>query len=254
MKISTFILSLSLLTGIAGSTQAQSIDKYFGNIANDNAFTRIDITGKMMQLASHIEGETPEEKQMLEAMSKIDGIAILAAEKIESSETLYRESAAKLKLHFDELMTITDNEGKVQLFINEAGGVITELLVVATGNGGFALVDVYGEIDLSTIRDITKAMQVTELDKANPTLLQDAASIQYYPNPCPRGNALTIQMGESITGGTLTIYDTQGKKVASQLLNNTRNEVQTSQLPAGSYTLSIDKDNVRLFNKVLVVK
>jgi len=242
-----------LVAGIA-SSQTIAIDKYFSTYKADDSFTKIEITGKMMQLAAHIEGKTEEEKQMLAAIQKIDGIQVVAKEETTNAQQLYKESIAKVKSGLDELMTINNKEGDVKLYIKETGGVITELLVIAAGPNDFAIVDVFGEIDLNTIREITDALHLHGMEKVSDEMLENASSVSMYPNPAIRGQNTTLKFSDKLAGGTLKVFDATGKQVFTKSLSGTQTEISSTSFSSGTYLVTIEKDSARLYSESLIVR
>lgn len=250
----TILLTAVLIATLTVSAQTIALDKYFSAYKADESFTKIEITGKMMQLASHIEGKTDEEKQMLEAIQKIDGIQVVAKEATDKAAQLYKEATAKVKSGMDELMSINDKDADVKLYIRETGGIISELLVIAAGDSEFAIVDVYGEIDLATVREITDAISLRGMDKVSDELLENASSVSVYPNPAATGQNVTLKHSGKLAGGLLKIFDASGKMVFTQTLSGTQSVIPSSTFSSGNYLVTIEKDNARIYGESLVVQ
>lgn len=74
-----------------------------------------------------------------------------------------------------------------------------------------------------------------------------AADIKVYPNPA-RTN-MTISLPESISGGTIEIYDMLGNKVIVDNVNGNETEVNVANLPVGKYVLRFIDQNGTAYNK-----
>ena len=64
-----------------------------------------------------------------------------------------------------------------------------------------------------------------------------AKQFNLYPNPA--SEMVTIEMPENITTATVTIFDFVGKQVAKTNLTSTENSLDVSNLPTGTYLVSI---------------
>jgi hypothetical protein len=65
-----------------------------------------------------------------------------------------------------------------------------------------------------------------------------------YPNPVPRGESLTLQLPESLVGGTAVIYDISGSTVKTKLsLPAKVNSIDVSDLSSGIYLIHITGKN-----------
>jgi hypothetical protein len=61
-------------------------------------------------------------------------------------------------------MSIRDTDKDMKFFIKEAGGKISELVMVAGGNEDFMVLSLFGEIDLKQVSKIGKKMDVDGLE------------------------------------------------------------------------------------------
>jgi hypothetical protein len=247
-------LALLLLISV-GFVQAQNnaINTYFSNYAEDEAFSKITITGKMFEMMNHIEVENQEEEDLKEALSKIEGIGILINEKMYNSKAVYKQAIGKVGNRFETLMTVQDDDADVEFMIDENNGIIDELLIIVGSDSSFVIVDIWGEIDLSTIRTLTEKMDLTGMEHYNE---KDAAAIQYismYPNPIRQGKNPSLKIPENFKGSTLRVHDLKGKQLQERVLNDLNTEVQLGNMPVGSYVVTIWKGNIKAFNETVVV-
>jgi Domain of unknown function (DUF4252) len=161
------IVGLVMLISGAASAQNEAIGKFFSKYQDDENFSQVTISGKMFSMMANITGDTPDEKAMISAISKIRGLKILRKEKTRDSRALYKEAMAGVPKPFEELMYVRDKDTDMKFFTLESGGKISELVMVMGGNDEFMLLTIFGEIDLKEISKIGKAVNIDGLQKLN---------------------------------------------------------------------------------------
>jgi hypothetical protein len=162
MKKSVIIV---MITMMASATFAQdAISKFFSKYQNDESFNQVNISSKMFGLITNMEIETPEDKDIAEAISKLKGLKILQKEDARNARDLYKEAFSLIPKDYEELMTVRDKDKDIKFMIKEAGGKISELLMVMGGNSEFMVLSLFGEIDLKQVSRIGKKMDVKGLE------------------------------------------------------------------------------------------
>jgi hypothetical protein len=157
-------LSLTLFLSLGALAQGEVVSKYFDRFADNEDYVKASISSKMFSLFTELEAGSDEEKEFLEAVSKLKGMKILYGDSVAQAKKLYNEGIADVKkAGFEELMTVLDAEENFHFAIKEKGGIISELIMVSGGKKGFAVLSLYGEIDLKNISKIARNMQVDGL-------------------------------------------------------------------------------------------
>lgn len=162
----TFIIAFIAFSGFSQS----AIDTYFSDFTSDEAFTSISISGKMFQLLTHIEGETAEEKEILQTISKLEGMKMLMRQQESTNDAIYRSSIKRLGSEFEELMRVEDKEENLVFFIRETNGQIRELVLIGSGQSELFIMSLIGDLDLNQIAKIGRAIEVDgfqHLEKIN---------------------------------------------------------------------------------------
>ena len=152
-----------LCTGILAYGQGALVTKYFDKYSTNEDFTKVSVSSKMFSLFTEMEANSEEEKEFLEAISKLKGMKAVVSEDVASDESkkLYEQAIKDVDDDgFEELMTVTDAEENVKIAIKESNGIIEELILVAGGKSKFAMVSLYGEIDLKKISKLASTMRV----------------------------------------------------------------------------------------------
>lgn len=158
-----------LIVGVMMAAQLNAqdaISKFFSKYESDTDFTHVSITSRMFGLFTNMEMETAEDQEIMDAISKLKGLKILAKENTTKGKELYKEAFTLIpKTEYDELMSVRDEDRDMKFMIKEKDGKISELLMVMGGDKEFFILSLFGEIDLKQISKISRAMDIDGLDK-----------------------------------------------------------------------------------------
>ncbi len=153
-----------MMIGISGTYAQDAISKFFEKYGDDQSFSQVNLSSKMFSLFTEMEAQTEEDKEVLEAISKLKGLKILAKDDARDARTLYTEAFTLIPSDYEELMTVRDEDRDMKFLIREKNGKISELLMVMGGASEFMVLSLFGEIDLKQISRIGKAMSVKGLE------------------------------------------------------------------------------------------
>ena len=161
MKSFKFIV-IALLMGVVSSAYAQTvnvnaIDKYFQKYVEDERFTVVYISSKLLNMfgkldIDNMEMDDAETKAIIDLASDLEGIRILVAE--ENAAGFYKEAKAKINTkEYEVLMTVRDkDDANVDFLIKDDGDkMINELLLLVGGADEFVLMSFVGKIDLDKV-------------------------------------------------------------------------------------------------------
>ena len=160
------IIAIVAFMGIINATYAQdAISKFFSKYQADETFSQVTVSSKMFGLFTNMDADTPEDKEILDAISKLKGLRILAKEDARNARTLYKEAFTLIpSKDYEELMSVRDKDKDMKFMIKESGGKISELIMVMGGNETFMVMSLFGEIDLKQVSRIGKKMNVEGLE------------------------------------------------------------------------------------------
>jgi hypothetical protein len=164
------IITLVLLSALGTGTYAQgeAIAKFFSKYAADDSFTtQVTISGKMFSLFTNMEAETPEDKEILDAISNLKGLRIIGKENTSDARNLYKEAFQIItSSKYEELMAVRDKDNDMKFYILEKNpGKISELVMLSGNGKDFMLMSLFGEIDLKQVSRIGRKMNVDGLEK-----------------------------------------------------------------------------------------
>lgn len=160
------VIVVVMMMAASVAVQAQdAVSKFFSKYQNDESFSQVNISSKMFSLMANLDVENPEDKEVVDMISKIKGLRILAKEEARNSRELYKEALGMIPTkEFEELMTVRDKDKDMKFFIKESGGKISELIMIAGGNEEFMVLSLFGEIDLKQVSKISKKMNIEGLE------------------------------------------------------------------------------------------
>ncbi len=160
------ISSILLLGGIAASAQDDAISKFFSKYENDESFTQVTITARMFGLFANLDTEDKEDQEVIDAISNVKGLKILAKEDISNGKKLYNEAFKLIDgKGYEELMTVRDEDSDMKFLILEKGGIIAELLMIMGSDDSFLILSLVGDINLKQISKLSHSMDIDGFDK-----------------------------------------------------------------------------------------
>ncbi|MBS1505690.1 MAG: DUF4252 domain-containing protein [Bacteroidetes bacterium] len=157
--------AMVMVMSIAANAQGDAIAKFFAKYQDDESFTQVKVSQKMFGLFTNMSVDKPEDKEVLDAISKIKGLRVLAKHETRDSRSLYKEAMAMIPTNdYEELLSVRDKDKDMKFFIKEiSAGKIGELVMVMGGNDEFMVLSLFGEIDLKKIGNIGKKMNIDGL-------------------------------------------------------------------------------------------
>jgi CII-binding regulator of phage lambda lysogenization HflD len=153
-----------LMVTITAANGQDVISKFFSKYQHDESFTNVNISSKMFGLFTQMDAQDPEDKEVLQAISKLKGLKILAKENARNARELYTEALSLIPKNFEELMSVRDKDKDMKFMIDENGGKISEMLMIVGGNEEFMILSIFGEIDLKQISRIGSKMNIKGLE------------------------------------------------------------------------------------------
>lgn len=154
--------------------QTEMVERFYEKYREDERFSRVYISPKLMQMAggflnANMESNDEDGENLMELITKVKGIRILSAEKIDGLP-LFNEAMDQLKkeamsifgkdLLYEELMDVRDKESSLKFMVREEGGRIKELLMVSGSTSEFTLMSMQGDF---TYQDLNMLSENTNL-------------------------------------------------------------------------------------------
>ncbi|MBC6366431.1 DUF4252 domain-containing protein [Algoriphagus sp. AK58] len=168
------IIILSLLVfgvGINAFAQDDAIQRFFSKYMEDERFSRVYISPKMMQMAggflkNNAEGDKDAE-QLGVLIAKIKGIRILSSEEV-NGKSLYTEALGTLTRNkYEELMDVQDKGSSLKFMIREEGGLIRELTMVSGDTKSFSLISMLGSFTYDDLNMLAEKTNIPGMEQYN---------------------------------------------------------------------------------------
>ena len=152
--------------------QNMAADKLYEKYAGQENITAVNISSEMFQMMAGMEVDTAnmedeEAKQVMEAVSKMDGMKILTYKKEDKKDNSFYKD---VKNTFDpdnyvEMMSIKDNDSDVKFYARRKGDKISELLMIADDPGETVFMNFSGLFGMETISKIGQNIDMHGMDK-----------------------------------------------------------------------------------------
>lgn len=159
------IFSIALIAAMMASYGQTPVDKVFEKYAGKDGYTTVIINSFMFKLMASIETDDPEFEDFKKASAGIESIRILAQDG-GGSVGFGREVIDNLpRKEYEELMVVKESDEEVLFLAREEGGIITEFLLVVSGDDGDdALIVFTGNIDLESIASISQGLDLPAME------------------------------------------------------------------------------------------
>ena len=157
--------AVMMVMSLAANAQNDAITKFFSKYQDNPDFTQVTVSSKMFGLFTNMDVEKPEDKEILEAISKIKGLRVIAKDQARDSRELYKEALSIVPKDYEELMFVRDKDQDMKFLIKESGGKISDLIMIAAGNDDFKMLSLFGEIDLKKVSRIGSKMNIDGLEQ-----------------------------------------------------------------------------------------
>jgi hypothetical protein len=169
MKKALFLFLLLIGTGNMSFAQDDAIQKFFSKYMEDDRFSRVYISPKMMQMAGGFlknnAGTDAEAKELGTLIGKIKGIRILSSEEVEGM-TLYKDAMATLDRNkYEELMDVQDKGSSLKFMVREEGGLIRELTMLSGDTKSFTLLSMLGSFTYEDLNMLAEKTDIPGMDK-----------------------------------------------------------------------------------------
>jgi hypothetical protein len=165
------LLLITLVWGFSLSAFAQedAIQKFFSKYMEDDRFSRVYISPKMMQMAggflkNNADGDK-DAKELGALMLKIRGIRILSSEEVNGA-TLYKEVMGTLsKNKYEELMDVQDKGSNLKFMVREEGGLVKELTMISGSGTSFSLISLLGNFTYEDLNMLAEKTNIPGMDQ-----------------------------------------------------------------------------------------
>jgi hypothetical protein len=160
-----FLSFITICLTLIMQAQSNPVDDMFNKYSEKPGFTVVSISSKMFSLFAN---KNTENKDADDVINKLKSIKILSVEDslLNKNLNFYTELSKKLDLSvYEDLMVVKSGPDVTKFLIKQKGNIISELLVIVGGPGGNSLISIKGELNLKSISELSKDIDIQELKR-----------------------------------------------------------------------------------------
>ncbi len=158
------IIAMICSTGSIAHAQNSEFINFYNKYSTNTEFTVVSVNERMIALFSNFEMENEEEKAVMEAVSKLKGIKLIANQNTTKGKQLFNEAQKSFATGYDELMTVRDGNSDMRFLIKEKGGIINELVMLVGSDSSFVAASLFGNIDLKQMAKMAKGLNISGME------------------------------------------------------------------------------------------
>ena len=224
---------------------------------DDERSTVVFVSGKLFDFAGYVDvqNEDEEVKNIKKMITSIEAFSLVKSDHLSDPIAEYKKGVQSISSDYEELVRVRDKQNNVSLHIDEEDGVVYEIIALAsTENNEFIAASLLGEIDLEQVSKIVSKFQeegmplLTDIDELE---LED---VKVYPNPVQSNARVTLEVGESLIGGTVRVIDLNGKVMSTYDITQSNTQISTDDLIDGQYFVEATKENVSVKKQIIVLR
>jgi hypothetical protein len=251
MKTITMLALGIFATTFQAQSQSDVVAQLFRQYESREDITTISLTGKVFQMITKVDAETEDGKALHEMASQIDGLRMIIDDNDLDASNTARKAHKAASGNFEDLVTIKDKNTMVNVMVDEANGIVSELLVLIGSEKEFIMASLSGRMLLSDVGKLTSQMSQVGANMISETGVEPV-SLKLYPNPVRTGEQITIELSEELEGAEVRIFNASGIQVGSYKAQRGVKRYDTSKIGKGTYVLKAEKGNTIATTKFIV--
>lgn len=252
MKALSITLAAVLLSQVAFAQNL--IERQFSQYLDREDVAQVHVSGKMFEMASEIEADQDAEKwNEFRAFARtVSSLDLIAVHEVSDPRAAYQGALRKLETAFEELMTVKEDHGTFSFHVIEANGLVEELTMIGHKKGELLILSLTGQMRLQDLYRMARHIDVATAEPVRKLSEQGMEDLKVYPNPAEAGQALMIEVPESLIGGEAILHGLRGEQLRRQPIEATPLKLSTQGLASGIYTLELRKEGVRINEKFVI--
>lgn len=148
--------------------QDDAIQRFFSKYMDDDRFSRVYISPKMMQMAGGFlksnAGLDQDSEDLGVLIQKVKGIRILSSDEVDGM-TFYKEAMGTLtKNKYEDLMIVEDKGSSLKFMVREEGGLVKELMMISGEKGDFTLLSMLGNFTYEDLNLLAEKTDIPGMD------------------------------------------------------------------------------------------
>ncbi|MCT4664068.1 MAG: DUF4252 domain-containing protein [Flavobacteriales bacterium] len=160
----TKLLILSLFIGAFAFAQNNIFTKYFDDLSTSEGITKVNISGKLFGLLSHLEMEDQEDQEVVDMLKTITNFTMYTLDEDLKTNSLLNKVNKLSRKGYESLMTVEEKDETINFMIKEKNNKVSELVMVVNSDSNLVLMSISGLIDLDKLSKLSK-VGISQTDK-----------------------------------------------------------------------------------------
>ena len=253
MKNLFILLFCILFTNIASSQNF--IEKNFSKHLENENTTRVQLSQKMFQMIATMTSEMTDEdaKKAHDIAAKITSFDLIVLSDLANPQAEFTNAMAKLK-NYDQLVRVKEKNTNVSIVVDGDDDVIREIVGIVAEENEFIVFTLNGEIDIKEIGQLTETLQSDAFKGMAKNHNLGGKDTKVFPNPVKKGSNVVVDIQEDLVGASITVIDAAGKVFCTVVSKERSNDIDTSNLLPGSYSIRIEKGATIITKKLIILE
>ena len=236
-----------LLTAPFANAQNEALSGFVEKYKNEQGFTHAFLSKDLFEVVTRTGIEDKDWKKLHNVIKNIGSLSILAADSIHTGLQLYREARALVPaVEFDELLTVRDDQTKVDIWAKSEEDVVTDLILLVGTPEEFVLVCFAGNLELGNISELHRLFDAEAAEQLARTT--ETVAVEFRISPNPSNGVFTLTLADNADSPvSLSVIDQNGRQVSERRLSGgVAEEIRLRDLPAGNYWLQVKTQKGRV--------
>lgn len=252
MKTIFYFTVAIFLIALSAKAQSDAISTYFSNYLEDENITQISMSGKAFEMAGDFSSDSEDGDTFRRITSQINGLKMVVLHDVQNSRETAIDARKKVLNHFEDLVTVTDKDGYINLMVNENNGLVSEVFAVISTPTDFILASLTGSMKLQDVASLSS--EITTLGKGDSEESKGIPiKLRIYPNPVAKGSSLTLSVADPSERANVRIFNASGKEVDNFIMKGREMNYDTSKIGKGSFVLKLTSEDLLHTEKFIVL-
>lgn len=247
MKQLFLLFAATMLTTGLAYGQNDALNRFMEKHKSDPTVTYAYLTKDLFEVVSEAGIADKDWKKLHNVIKNIGSLSILAADSIHTGLQLYREARALVPaVEFDELLTVRDDQTKVDIWAKSEEDVVTDLILLVGTPEEFVLVCFAGNLELGNISELHRLFDAEAAEQLARTT--ETVAVEFRISPNPSNGVFTLTLADNADSPvSLSVIDQNGRQVSERRLSGgVAEEIRLRDLPAGNYWLQVKTQKGRV--------
>lgn len=248
-KLLLLVLLLGGYAAVQAQTPSEAITRLFDKYDGAEGVTTVNVSGDLFKMIAATDKNN--EGGMSDLASQITQMRILVKEQEAVPGSTAKSLLAELP-RFESLLSVKDEDTKVEIMVRSAGNLISHLILIADSEDELVVMEILGSIKLDQLSQVIEQASSQASSAASMKSMEDAVDWQIRPNPASAASEIFLDIPEEMVGGEVFIFNLNGAKLTSMKLKKQQVIIPANSLKPGVYLVNLEKEGVQYGKRLIV--